>query len=234
VVWCCSGRATKKLEGAKKIGHTVPSWWVNLQDVLREVLTKEVTFESEEDPSASTDTPLGPFRSAALVAALQIAAASTLATIFQNQIVSRSTTNAMSSSSVDRGIVFGSLLPVAVKCVGRLVVHVNSNIKASAVKCAAMVFTDILSHTIDRHANAHAGEEPMSEDVSGFSGRVVGAVDALLHVIVKQIQSDSISDIDVFRVAVDAVVAHCSPQMASTVQVSELCYVLIRNGCGAV
>jgi hypothetical protein len=166
------------------------------------MLNFTVTFESEEDPSASTDTPLGPFRSAALVAALQIAAASTLAKIFQNQIIASSDVDGRLSecACVENGVAMAGLLGTAVKSLLRLIEHKDRHIKIAALKCIVM-FPRLLVD-IQRCRGVDQSE------LAAFCGALSGGVNEIITVMLSMLHRDRIADADALRIVLDCVVIH--------------------------
>ena len=83
-----------------------------------------------------------------------------------------------------------------------------------------MEFTEILSHTIDRQGSPQEGSLP--QEVALFTSAIVRVVDALLDGILRQIKLGVLEDIDILRMAIDAVVAHSSDVIVSSAQVGSV------------
>jgi hypothetical protein len=117
----------------------IPIWWAVLQTSIRAILNKNIGYDSVEDPHADSSIPFGRYRSASLVASLQLSALHTLLSICQSQFLSSShqSLHFFSCPSIENGIIFGSLFPFAFKCLSRLCEFPLLMIRFTAMRCVS-------------------------------------------------------------------------------------------------
>ena len=199
-------------------GGEAPSWWGTLQACLRWALNLTVNFESEEDTTASPDTPLGTFRSAGLVAALQTSTVSALVHILK-RVVRGSIGAVRDGRCAENGIIFGSLIAPATKSLLRLVDHKDKHIKVSALK-SIVCLPDLLA--VIHECFAREEELPtemtwLQEAVSAVTAEIITLFQSLLH-------RDRVAEADSLRTIVDCLVNYSSQ---SACRKSQVCCVRI-------
>jgi hypothetical protein len=201
----------------------IPIWWTTLQATLKAILNKNISYESVEDPNADPSLPLGRYRSAGLVASLQISALQTLLSVYQSQFHAASSSSSPSSSSrqslhffscpsIENGIIFGSLLSSAFKCLTRLSEFPVTIIRFTALRCASS-YGELLSEL--------KSQVPLQQmrEVVQFCDQYQGTLNDLFQLWISLIHKDKLREhTELLRESITGMVRYASLEKCQSLQ----------------
>lgn len=175
------------------------------------------------------------FRSCGLVASMQLSIGSALCSIYQRQIEKNATVEFITSATIHNGVIFGSLLPILIKTMTRMIAHEDPHIVISACRCLSLL-GDVVTAMPDYRSGLHESrvqrndgglfkngspdkyasngtnhKGSLPQEVVLFKQSVVSGVDECVDAITSFVSNTSDQFLcDVIRVGLDTVVNCCS------------------------
>ena len=186
------------------------------------ILNKNIFSESAEDPrtpipreSTQTQDISDRSRSAMLVASLQLSASKTLLSVFRSQLTSSSNFQSLhlfSCSSIENGIIFGSILSNSLSCLYRLFEFPDILIHSSAVR-VVQLFGEFLS-TLRRQNNFL-----LFKEIQLFVDEMTSQLEEIFRLWIQMIQKEKFGEsVELLRDCLTSIVRYGTRETCQSLQ----------------
>jgi len=214
----------ERFYSSKNIGaqYAVPTWWSSLQTVLKSVLVRadnlDSTVASHLKTSDQSETRQL-FSSKLLMTSLQLSTVLFLIRIYTQQLLLKlnsisPVSNMLNTTSVENGIVFGSLFQESIKCILRLIKHTDVHVKTCALRCGYHLA--YIVRTVNKSKSQCCQHVP--SEVDHFILRLVGPVDDILLAVANEIKEGKLENCDTVREAITHIVLYSSEELCFRIQ----------------